>query len=350
MPIRSQQNIALADYTSLAVGGNAAFFAPVTSESQVIEALWWAQRQRLAIRLLGGGTNVLVGDDGVDGLVLQPALRGRAVIDEDEAAVWVEVGAGEPWDDLVAWSVSEGLCGIEALSGIPGWCGAAPIQNIGAYGQELATVIEAVRGVDRDRGRAVWMAAAELGFSYRSSYFKTLWRDRFVITALRLRLRKGKPAAARYPQLADALAGTPDHPEQVRAAVLSLRAAKSMLYDRSDPNHRSAGSFFLNPVLSATELAMLRARLGAAGVAPDTLPSWEQAGGAKVSAAWLIDRAGLKKGFVMGAAGLSTNHCLALINRGGATARELLALAAYIRAEVGNRFGVSLQPEPAIWA
>ena len=224
--------------------------------------------------------------------------------------------------------------------------GAAPMQNIGAYGQEVASVVVAVRVVPRGRGDASWVPAEALGFGYRTSIFKGAWRDRCVITGVRLRLRRGRPDEPRYGELAQRLGGRADHPSQVREAVLELRRGKSMLYDTSDPNHRSAGSFFVNPVVDELQAQVVRGRVAEAGLDATAMPSWPEPNGVKLSAAWLMDHSGLHKGLEWGAAGLSSNHCLALINRGGATAQDLIALAAHARRRVLERFGVCLVPEP----
>jgi UDP-N-acetylmuramate dehydrogenase len=345
MAIRIDHDRLLAPLTTLQVGGPADHLVRAQSQSQVVEAIWHAQREGLELTILGGGSNSLVADQGVSGLVLQPALLGRDVTRDGDLVV-VEVGAGVLWDDLVAWSVAEGLCGLEALSGIPGWVGAAPMQNIGAYGQEVASVVDAVQVVSRQPGASKWLPAEQLGFAYRMSSFKGVWRDRFVITAVRFRLRRGRPTEPKYAELAKALGGQVDHPEQVRQAVLELRRGKSMVIDDQDPNHRSAGSFFLNPILSPTEFEMLRARVTQASLDSNSIPNWLDAKGVKVPAAWLMERAGLTKGFRLGAAELSTKHCLALINPGSARACDLLALAAFARRQVAEVFGVRLVPEP----
>jgi UDP-N-acetylmuramate dehydrogenase len=345
MAIRIEHQVALAPRTTLAVGGEARHLVLARSEAEVIEALWWARRRSVSVTVLGGGSNSLIADAGVDGLVLQPAMVGRSVSEQGDQ-VLVEVGAGENWDQLVAWAVDQGLCGIEALSGIPGWVGAAPMQNIGAYGQEIASVVDAVRVVARSRGQARWVNAKELGFAYRMSAFKGAWRDRYIITSVRLRLRRGRPAPPRYAELAKRLGGEPDHPSSVRQAVLELRRSKSMVYDPEDANHRSAGSFFLNPLLSPLSFEVLRRRLGEQGIDPATLPNWPEGDQLKVPAAWLMERAGLHKGLLHGPTGLSSNHCLALINRGNAEAKDLIALAALARGVVFKTFGVTLSPEP----
>jgi UDP-N-acetylmuramate dehydrogenase len=345
MAINVQTQVDLAAKTTLNVGGKASHCLAACNEAELLEALGWAHRRGLRVEVLGGGSNCLIADGDIDALILQPALKGRQV--ERGPKRWsVEVGAGENWDDFVAWSVAEGLCGIESLSGIPGWVGAAPMQNIGAYGQEVSSVVQAVRVMARDRGEASWLPAKELNFAYRMSNFKGPWRDRYIITAVRFSLRPGRPELARYAELAKRLDGEADTPEQVRAAVLELRASKSMLYDPSDPNHRSAGSFFLNPQVDDMGLATLRQRALLAGIDTSEMPFWAQAGGYKLSAAWLMQRAGLGKGYIHGHAGLSSNHCLALINRGSAQAADLLSLAAFARRTVSEVFGVLLCPEP----
>jgi len=245
----------------------------------------------------------------------------------------------------VAATVAEGLGGIECLSGIPGRVGAAPIQNIGAYGQQLADCLTAVEVIDRQSLEGHRLSAAECGLAYRHSHFKAAWRERFVITAIELRLLPTALAAARYEDLRGRLSD-PSRASlaEVRRAVLEIRAEKSMLLDRADPNQRSAGSFFVNPVVAPSLAERLRQQTSAG----EEMPAYPAAAGVKLSAAWLIERAGFRRGEVHGRVGLSSRHVLALINRGGASASELLALAGKIRRRVRRRFAITLVPEPVL--
>ncbi len=341
----------LAPRTTLGVGGRARYYVEVVSEEGAREALAFAREQALSVLPLGGGSNLLVRDEGFDGLVIRPLLKGIARADEGGYAV-VTAAAGEVWDDLVAWSVANDLAGIECLSGIPGEVGAAPMQNIGAYGQEVAEVITEVRGVDRATGAVVTLGAGECGFGYRDSVFKRALRGALVITEVTLRLRAGGAPKVRYAELAKAVAERGlDKPTlaDVRERVIALRRGKSMVLDPADENRHSAGSFFTNPVVDLDTWRRVEARAASALGAGEVMPSFDAgAGKRKLSAAWLIDRAGMKKGFGEGRVGLSTRHTLAIVNRGGATAAEVLAFAAEVVRQVEERFGVALTPEPEI--
>lgn len=344
------------------MGGPARFFAEVASEAHVLEALRFAAQREVPLFVLGGGSNLLVADRGLDALVVRLCLRGVEVELPEPGRVLVRAGAGEPWDGVVARAAAEGWAGVECLSGIPGDVGATPIQNVGAYGQEVAETIVEVRAIDRATGAATVLAGADCGFGYRDSRFKRAWRDRFVITGVTFALRPGAPPAVRYPELARALGATgastpstsperaaPPSLAEVRDVVLALRRAKSMVLDPSDENRRSAGSFFTNPTLDAAGFEAARARIERAGVLGpgEAFPQYPADGGrVKLSAAWLIERAGFAKGTRHGAAGISTRHTLALVNRGGATATDLLELARRVRQGVLDRFGVALTPEP----
>lgn len=344
----------LAPRTTLGVGGRARYYVEVSSEEGVREALAFAREGALSVLPLGGGSNLLVRDEGFDGLVIRPLLKGISRIsraDEGGYAV-VAAAAGEVWDDLVAWSVANDLAGIECLSGIPGEVGAAPMQNIGAYGQEVAEVITEVRGIDRATGAVVTLGAGECGFGYRDSVFKRALRGALVITEVTFRLRAGGAPKVRYAELVKAVAERGlDNPTlaEVRERVLALRRGKSMVLDPADKNRHSAGSFFTNPVVDLDTWRRVEERARGALAAGEVMPSFDAgAGKRKLSAAWLIDRAGMKRGFGEGRVGLSTRHTLAIVNRGGATAAEVLAFAAEVTRRVEERFGVTLTPEPEI--
>jgi UDP-N-acetylmuramate dehydrogenase len=321
----------LAPLTTLRLGGPAERLVEVDSEADLIAAA----RARPAL-VLAGGSNVVIADEGVPGTVV--LVRTRGVTSEDDLLV---VAAGEPWDDLVARCVAEGLQGFECLSGIPGSTGATPIQNVGAYGQEVAECVAWVRAYDRSTGAVVTMDAAACGFAYRRSVFK--YRDRWTVLAVAFRLARSELSGPlRYAELARALdlpVGERAPLADVRAAVLALRRGKGMVIDPADPDSVSAGSFFTNPVL---ERAAFEALAG-------DPPGWPEPGGrVKTSAAWLIEHAGFTRGFGNGRAGISSKHTLALVNRGGASTAELMALARTIAAGVSSRFGVELTPEPVL--
>lgn len=342
-----REHVPLAALTTLGVGGPARWFVEATTEPAVAEALAWAAARSFPTLVLGGGSNLLVADRGFDGLVLRARIRGVTLTDGD-----LEAGAGEPWDDLVAYAVASGLAGIECLSGIPGDVGATPIQNVGAYGQEVAETITRVRAIERATGATVTLDAARCGFGYRDSVFKREDAGRFVIVAVRFALRPGGAPALRYAELAKWLPtqvgrATPTL-DGVRRTVIELRRGKSMVLDPGDENGRSAGSFFMNPTLDGEAFAAAQARVEAAGVLRpgEEMPSYPAGARVKLSAAWLIERAGFPRGTHDGAVGISTRHSLAIVNRGGATAAEILAFARRVRESVVAHFGVALTPEP----
>ena len=333
--MRIERDVPLAPRTTLGIGGAAKEFVRATSLEELRDAL--AAEQVLVI---GGGSNLVVGDAGFAGRVVQVGLTDVAI-----AGDVVRVGAGVVWDDFVGEIVGAGRTGIECLSGIPGLVGATPMQNVGAYGQEVADTITCVRAMNRHTGEVVEFAPAACHFAYRTSAFKG--STRWVITEVEFRLPRGAASAPiRYPELAKALgiteAGTAPL-SQVRDTVIALRRGKGMVVDTADPESKSAGSFFTNPIVDGAAVAILDTRFGSA------MPRWPQRDGmTKLSAAWLIERAGFTKGYTAGRVGISRKHALALVNRGGATAAELLALAREIQARVREQLGVHLEPEPVI--
>jgi UDP-N-acetylmuramate dehydrogenase len=334
--------------TTLDVGGEARFFVDAPDEETVLRALDWARAKGLEPTILGGGSNVLVSDRGVDGMVVRVRVRGsREVGAGDAAKVALEIGAGEELDALVERAVGAGYAGIECLSGIPGYVGATPIQNVGAYGQEIGDTVVAVRALDRATGAARMFDSAGCAFSYRSSVFKESLRERYVVLSVTLALDRAGIPRIRYPELARELAARGADATSladVRRCVLAIRRSKSMVVDPADDNRRSAGSFFVNPIVSReTADRIERMREGAA-----TMPRFAAEGGVKLSAAWLIENAGWTKGAHDGPVGISTRHALAIVNRGGATAAQILAFAARIRDDVRVRFGVTLVPEPVL--
>lgn len=334
--------VPLAPLTTLGIGGPAHRFVRVTSLDELREALHGEPR----VLVLGGGSNVVISDAGWPGLVIQIGLPGVDIARNDDHAI-VTAGAGVVWDDFVAQMVDAELAGVECMSGIPGLVGATPMQNVGAYGQEVADTITRVRALDRHTGELVDFAPDACGFAYRTSRFKG--SDRHVIVEVQFRLaRSPLGVPLRYPELTRALGvgegGRAPLPA-VRQRVIELRRGKGMVFDPADPASRSAGSFFTNPIVDPQTFAAFSAKLPA-DVTP---PSWPAPGGAiKLSAAWLIERAGFTKGTTRGRVGLSSKHALALVNRGGATAHELLALAHEIRDTVHDKLGIELVPEPVI--
>jgi UDP-N-acetylmuramate dehydrogenase len=334
----------LSELTTLGLGGPARDVLRPSSLEDFIATLRWADQTSERVLLLGGGSNVVVSDEGFDGIVVVAGggeVRSQADLDTGWCALTVE--AGVDWDSAVECSLEHGWAGLEALSGIPGSTGATPVQNVGAYGQEVADTLASVFVMDRSDGRCFEMTAAECGFSYRHSVFKH--NDRFAVLEVTFELHDnaGLSEPVRYAELARALGvevGERAPLQAVRDAVLALRRAKSMVLDPADPNRRSVGSFFTNPVLTEHQYAEVCA---AAGV---EVPSYPYGDGRKVPAAWLIERAGFAKGYGDGRVGISSRHTLALVNRGGATTAELLTFARSIRAGVLDRFGVMLEPEP----
>jgi UDP-N-acetylmuramate dehydrogenase len=333
----------LAQHTTLRLGGPAADWFRADTEAEVIDAVAEADRAGRPVLLLGGGSNLVVADEGFDGLVVEIATRGVRQEGDMCGGAFVTVAAGEDWDAFVARAVAQGWVGVEALSGIPGSVGATPIQNVGAYGQEVAETIARVRTWDRREQALRTFAAGDCGFGYRTSRFKQE-PDRHVVLSVDLQLRLGDLGApVRYAELARTLGVEPGGRAplaDVRAAVLGLRTGKGMVLDPQDRDTWSAGSFFTNPVLDRDAL-------------PEGAPAWEQPDGrVKTSAAWLIERAGFEKGYGLdrasGRVSLSTKHPLALTNRGGATTAELLELAAQVRDGVLARFGVRLVNEPVL--
>jgi UDP-N-acetylmuramate dehydrogenase len=327
-----REHIPLAPLTTLHIGGAARFYADIADESALLAALTFAQDLPLVI--LGGGSNVVIADTGFAGLVLRIVPLGL----HTEAPTTITAAAGEPWDDFVAHCVKQNLAGLETLSGIPGFVGGTPIQNVGAYGQEVSTAIQTVRAFDRAAQRFVNLSNAECGFAYRQSIFNTTARERYIVMAVTFALQPDGAATWHYPDLQKRFSTQPSLHE-VRAAVLDIRRRKGMVIDESDTDTRSAGSFFKNPILSSDEFAALNERA-------TNVPHYPATNKFKVPAAWLIEQAGFPKGFTAGRVAISTKHSLALVNRGGATATELIALMRQIQDGVEERFGIRLQPEP----
>ncbi|MGI9155696.1 MAG: UDP-N-acetylmuramate dehydrogenase [Marmoricola sp.] len=333
----------LSDLTTLRLGGPADHLVTATTEAELVEAVSRADTDGTPLLVLGGGSNVVVADDGFRGTVVHVATRGLTEDTDACSGATVTVAAGEPWDDVVRAAVEHGWVGIEALSGIPGSTGATPIQNVGAYGQEIAQTVARVRTWDRHETRICTFAAADCGFGYRTSRFKAE-PGRFVVLSVTFQLPIGDLGVpVTYAELARVLGfeiGSRAPLAEVREAVLALRRAKGMVLDPADHDTWSAGSFFTNPVVSADAV-------------PEQAPRWPQPDApegsrVKTSAAWLIEQAGFGKGYGAGQARLSGKHTLALTNRGAASTSDLLALAAELRAGVRERFGIELVNEPVL--
>jgi UDP-N-acetylmuramate dehydrogenase len=332
------ENVPLAPMTTLKVGGPARFFARAETEAHIAEAFEYAQARELPVFVLGGGSNILVSDKGFDGLVIQVSLKGIEIRDGFE----ITAQAGEDWDRFVAFCVQRNLAGVECLSGIPGFVGGTPVQNVGAYGQEVSETIVAVRCFDRQRGEIVDLTNRDCGFTYRTSIFNSTERDRYVVLSVTYALTPdGRPKIV-YKDLKEHFEGRKPTLAETREAVLKIRRLKSMVIDDADPNSRSAGSFFKNPIVAADKVEQISAAAGVENVPTFPAPDSQ----VKIPAAWLIERSGFGKGFRLGKAGISSNHSLALINAGGATAAEIVALKEKIQDGVRKKFDILLWPEP----
>jgi UDP-N-acetylmuramate dehydrogenase len=337
-----QANVSLAALGTLGVGGAARWFIRAESVEDVAAARQWSEEQNIPWFVLGGGSNIVIADGGFDGLVLQIGMSGTTTSREGEESL-ITVGAGESWDSFVERAVNRGLAGIECLSGIPGTVGGTPIQNVGAYGQDVSSTIDRVTVYDCVDHTVRSMRATECGFSYRMSRFKSADEGRFVVCDVTFRLRPGPPTAT-YADVASYLKrvgiSSPTI-SMVRDAVLNIRRSKGMVVDPRDPDSRSVGSFFMNPVVAEAD------RERVAVVAGEKPPGFATSDGrVKIPAAWLIERSGFAKGHADGAVGISTKHPLALVNRGGASAADVMRLARAVKRAVGERFGVWLRPEP----
>jgi UDP-N-acetylmuramate dehydrogenase len=336
-----RENVALGPLTTLGVGGAARYFAVAENEADVAEAVRWAEERDLPLFVLGGGSNLLVSDAGFQGLVVQIGIGGV----QDHGHGLFEVGAGEVWDEFVDRMVRAGMQGVECLAGIPGSVGGTPVQNVGAYGQEVAETIVSVRAFDRKAGEFVVLDREACKFRYRKSLFNTDEPNRYIVTRVDFQLHPFGQAQVTYGDVKRYFAESAEAADlmHVASAVRDIRRAKGMLIVNGDPDCRSAGSFFKNPVVEADRLA----KIAAAGTCRDAMPHWPAGDGlVKLSAAWLIERAGFGKGFTDGAAGISSRHTLALINRGGATAADIERLQSRIQDGVRVRFGVELEREP----
>ncbi len=362
-----QENVPLAPLTTLQVGGAARYFAELRREDEVYEAARFAKTRGLPLFVLGGGSNLVVADSGWPGLVLRVAIGGIASPALQNAtgnAVLFSVGAGVNWDDFVAHTVVQNSAGVECLSGIPGSVGGTPVQNVGAYGQEVSDTIESVRALDLrnldlKEGRIVVLPRPACGFRYRASIFNSTERGRYIILRVNFRLKRGGAPSLRYADLqkhfAESFAGhsagkkTPPSLAEVRAAVREIRRTKGMLIVPGDDDCRSAGSFFKNPVLSEAQFNDLAARATAKGLEIPSYPaarSQDKDAQRKVSAAWLVEHSGFSKGYALGAAGISHKHALALINRGDAKATDIVGLKDAIQHGVQEAWGILLEPEP----
>lgn len=340
-----RENVPLASLTTLGVGGPARFFAEASSAEEVRRALHHARDRGLPLFVLGGGSNLVISDAGWPGLVLRILITGIDVREEGGKMIFV-VGAGEQWDAFAAQAVARDCAGLECLSGIPGSVGGTPVQNVGAYGQEVSESIASVQVLDLKDGQLRDLCNPACAFAYRTSIFNTTERGRYVILRVTYALTPAGPPRIEYADLQKYFAarnGTPTLSE-VRQAVRHIRASKAMLIVPGDEDCRSAGSFFKNPVLSEDQHRQLCDRAAALRLQVPSYPALSAQH--KVSAAWLVEHSGFNKGYTRGPVGISRKHALAIVNRGGATAADVLALKNEIQQRVLNTFGVQLSPEP----
>jgi UDP-N-acetylmuramate dehydrogenase len=348
-----QENVPLAPMTTLQVGGSARYFAQAKREDEALEAVDFAKTRQLPLFILGGGSNLVVADSGWPGLVLRIAVGGIFSPGSKNASgnsVLFSVGAGVNWDDFVAHAVTQNSAGVECLSGIPGSVGGTPVQNVGAYGQEVADTIESVRALDTKENRVVVLPRPACGFRYRSSIFNradnTGERGRLIILQVNYRLQRGGAPSVKYADLQKYFTDTKTTPSlaAVREAVRQIRRAKGMLIVPGDEDCRSVGSFFKNPVLTKSQFEDLTERAQSKGLEIPSYPALEAQ--RKISAAWLVEHSGFAKGFRLGRAAISNKHALALINRGDADASDIIQLKEAIQQGVERAWGILLEPEP----
>jgi UDP-N-acetylmuramate dehydrogenase len=344
-----QENVPLAPLTTFRLGGPARFFVEAKTIADVQEAIAFARSKDLPLFILGGGSNLLVADSGWPGLVLKVAIPGieRRPGEIDGKALF-DVGAGESWDNFVSHAVKAQCAGIECLSGIPGTVGGTPVQNVGAYGQEVSETIESVEVLDLKDGQVRELCREACGFTYRSSIFNTTEQGRFIILRVAFALTPGGSPFIGYADLKRHFAGRETSPNlaETREAVRHIRALKGMLIVVGDPDCMSAGSFFKNPVVSNDQHEDLKKRAAARGLTLPAYPALQK--NKKISAAWLVEHSDFARGYALGHVGISSKHTLAIVNRGGATAAEVLALKDQIQQRVEELWGIQLEPEPVM--
>jgi UDP-N-acetylmuramate dehydrogenase len=345
--LRIQENIPLAPLTTFQVGGSARYFVDAHTEHEVLGAVAHAAACKLPLFVLGGGSNLVVSDNGWPGLVLKVSLAG-VEFEGDLQKMLFHAGAGENWDSLVALTVSKNCGGLECLSGVPGTVGGTPVQNVGAYGQEVSETITQVVALEIATGKKLEMSNGDCGFAYRTSMFNTTHRDQYIVLEVAYRLHRNGEPKIEYADLKKFFAANSANPtlQQVRDAIRSIRQSKAMLIVSGDEDCRSAGSFFKNPLVSEAEANRIEA-LAEKRAPGKTLPRYPASGEqVKLAAAWLVEQAGFQKGYGLGPVGISRKHTLAIVNRGGATAKDIVALKDEIQKKVFDVWGVSLQPEP----
>ncbi|HEY6414261.1 MAG TPA: UDP-N-acetylmuramate dehydrogenase [Edaphobacter sp.] len=342
--IRIQEAVPLAPYTTFRIGGPARYFCEITTESALIEAVRFARQHSLPVFVLGGGSNLLVGDSGFDGLVLHIAIDAPIRPTRSGDFMDCTVMAGTDWNAFVLQICEQGISGVECLAGIPGSVGGTPVQNVGAYGQEVADTITSVRVFDLETDAFDDLSRDQCGFTYRRSIFNSTQRNRYIVTAVTFRFDLTAEPRLTYADLTRHFAGQNPTPIEVYHAVRAIRHSKGMLIVEGEDDCRSAGSFFKNPIVAETVLDEIAATLH---ISRDRIPHWQADGSlVKLPAAWLLEQAGFPKGFALGNAGISSRHTLALINRGNASAGDIAELRDTIRSEVKSRFNVELEQEP----
>jgi UDP-N-acetylmuramate dehydrogenase len=351
LTLKIHEDVPLAPLTTLHIGGPARFFCDAATEAEVAEAAQFAHDRNLALFVLGGGSNLLVSDVGFDGLVMRVNLKGVSQEHRKADSVLLDVGAGENWNDVVLYSVDHGYAGIECLAGIPGDAGGTPVQNVGAYGQEVAESIVKVRAYDLETKKIVTLDHEACRFGYRRSLFNHDARGRYIVTSVTYKLRPAGEPALRYADVKNFFAaqiagGEKPTLRQVYDAVRSIREQKGMLAGQGGPDGRSAGSFFKNPVVPSTMIPQIAL---AAACPAEGVPQYRAGEGkVKLAAAWLVEQSGFHKGFTMGRAAISTRHTLALVNLGDATAADLIALRDAVMTSVKNKFSIQLEQEPVM--
>lgn len=339
--MRVLENVPLAPYTTFGIGGPARWFVEAHHEDEVVEAVRFAREHATPLFVLGGGSNLLVSDEGFPGLILHILLKGIEQNDRN-----FSVAAGEEWDAFVTTAVSQNYAGVECLAGIPGSVGGTPVQNVGAYGQEVSSTIRCVRAFDCEQNRFVALGRDDCHFGYRRSIFNTQARGRYIVTRVEYDLIPDGDPTVSYKDLKQYFEDWTTVPSlgQVSAAVREIRHRKGMLLVAGEPDAKSAGSFFKNPIITPDHFEQIVVQTGGANV-----PGYPTEGGQiKIPAAWLLEQTGFHKGHVHGRAGISSRHSLALINRNGASAGEIIALRDRIVAAVEQKFGIRLDPEP-VW-
>lgn len=349
LPIRIQEHVLLAPYTTFRIGGPASYFCEVVTEEDLLHAVQFARRNDLKVFVLGGGSNLLIGDSGFDGLVIHIAIDDPIESTPDGSFISYTATAGTDWNFFVLQMCEQGISGVECLAGIPGSVGGTPVQNVGAYGQEVAGTITGVRCLDLETNTFVVLSHDQCAFAYRQSIFNTTHRGRYIVTAVTFRFDRAALPHLVYADLQRHFAqwnsaGPAPMPLDVYHAVRAIRHGKGMLIVEGEADCRSAGSFFKNPIVRESLLAQISASLQ---ISAKEIPHWPASDGdIKLSAAWLLEKAGFSKGFTLGHVGISSRHTLALINRGHATAADVIALRDRIQSEVGTRFGIRLDQEP----